>query len=241
MVLCCNGCWSDRREDAVMLSTEIVELQIGLKNYDPQKDKRLSGSVKIGLMYALCVLFEDKEVGEDKEKTLEEYEKVVEEKRKAKGVEKVSLKNSEFPKVSGCKRIDVISQGADPVVASDGCGVIKESDANLKTELKSDVEEEWMKLCPVELVKVCENRPQGVVLVRFKDMKDAHKCIGLTNGRWQVHASIDDGTINHVTILDVVYDEARLGWRSGQVNWMMLCCNKFGAKRLENKAHIRLQ
>ncbi|RZC67810.1 hypothetical protein C5167_011495 [Papaver somniferum] len=95
-----------------MLSTEIVELQIGLKNYDPQKDKRLSGSVKIGLMYALCVLFEDKEVGEDKEKTLEKYEK-------AKGVEK--------------------------------------SDANLKTEVKSDVEEEWMKLFPVELVKVCEN------------------------------------------------------------------------------------
>ncbi|XP_026452428.1 60S ribosomal protein L10a-like [Papaver somniferum] len=144
---CCNGCWSDRREDAIMLSTEIVELQIGLKNYDPQKDKRLSGSVKIGLMYALCVLFEDKEVWEDKEKTLEEYEK-------AKGVEKVSLKNSELPKVSGCKRIYVISQGADPVVASDGCGVINESDANLKTELKSDVEEEWMKLCPLELVKV---------------------------------------------------------------------------------------
>ncbi|XP_026395754.1 uncharacterized protein LOC113290360 [Papaver somniferum] len=57
----------------------------------------------------------------------------------------------------------------------------------------------------------------------------------------QVHASIDDGSINHVAILDVVYDGARLGLRSGasSVNWMMLCCNKFGAKSLENKAHIR--
>ncbi|XXG76099.1 hypothetical protein AAC387_Pa08g0524 [Persea americana] len=26
--------------------TETIELQIGLKNYDPQKDKRFSGSVK---------------------------------------------------------------------------------------------------------------------------------------------------------------------------------------------------
>ncbi|KAI3894165.1 hypothetical protein MKX03_003722, partial [Papaver bracteatum] len=51
VVQCCNGCWSDRRENALMLSTEIVELHIGLKNYDPQKDKRLSGSMKIGLVY----------------------------------------------------------------------------------------------------------------------------------------------------------------------------------------------
>lgn len=27
--------------------TETVELQIGLKNYDPQKDKRFSGSVRL--------------------------------------------------------------------------------------------------------------------------------------------------------------------------------------------------
>ncbi|MCL7023679.1 hypothetical protein MKW94_019520, partial [Papaver nudicaule] len=57
------------------------------------------------------------------------------------------------------------------------------SDVNLKTELKADVEEECVKLGPVELVKICENHPQGVVLVRFKDTKDAHKCIELMNGR----------------------------------------------------------
>ncbi|KAI3845548.1 hypothetical protein MKX03_019697, partial [Papaver bracteatum] len=51
VVQCCNGCWSDKREYAVMLSIEIVELQIGLKNYDPQKEKCLSGSMKIGLVY----------------------------------------------------------------------------------------------------------------------------------------------------------------------------------------------
>jgi len=40
--------------------TETVELQIGLKNYDPQKDKRFSGSVKLPnatkSKYAVCVL-----------------------------------------------------------------------------------------------------------------------------------------------------------------------------------------
>ena len=30
--------------------TETVELQIGLKNYDPQKDKRFSGTVKLPYM-----------------------------------------------------------------------------------------------------------------------------------------------------------------------------------------------
>ncbi|MCL7023187.1 hypothetical protein MKW94_011764, partial [Papaver nudicaule] len=51
--------------------------------------------------------------------------------------------------------------------------------AEMRTELKADVEEECVKLGPVELVKICENHPQGVVLVRFKDTKDAHKCIEL--------------------------------------------------------------
>lgn len=32
---------------------ETIELQIGLKNYDPQRDKRFSGTVKWGLLCAL--------------------------------------------------------------------------------------------------------------------------------------------------------------------------------------------
>jgi HIV Tat-specific factor 1 len=31
---------------------------------------------------------------------------------------------------------------------------------------------------------VCENNPQGVVLVKFKDRRDGAKCIELMNGRW---------------------------------------------------------
>ncbi|KAB1206601.1 hypothetical protein CJ030_MR7G020486 [Morella rubra] len=88
------------------------------------------------------------------------------------------------------------------------------ADENLRLELEADVEEECKKLGPVDSVRVCENHPQGVVLVRFKDREDAHKCIELMNGRWfggrQIHASEDDGVVNHALVRDLDYDAARL-------------------------------
>ncbi|GMN59785.1 hypothetical protein TIFTF001_028878 [Ficus carica] len=61
---------------------------------------------------------------------------------------------------------------------------------------------------------VCENHPQGVVLVKYKDRKDAQKCIDLMNGRWfggkQIHASEDDGVINHTLVRDLDADAVRL-------------------------------
>ncbi|RWW54120.1 hypothetical protein BHE74_00039320 [Ensete ventricosum] len=55
---CCSKLQSDVLREAIsqvagdsrekkQKFTETVELQIGLKNYDPQKDKRFSGSVKL--------------------------------------------------------------------------------------------------------------------------------------------------------------------------------------------------
>ncbi|XP_020111905.1 splicing factor U2AF-associated protein 2 [Ananas comosus] len=88
------------------------------------------------------------------------------------------------------------------------------SDESLLPELEADVREECMKLGPVENVKVCENHPQGVVLVKFKDRKDGAKCIELMNGRWfagrQIHASEDDGSVNHALIRDFDEEAARL-------------------------------
>ncbi|XAR65845.1 hypothetical protein NMG60_11011816 [Bertholletia excelsa] len=88
------------------------------------------------------------------------------------------------------------------------------SDENLHSELEIDVQEECQKVGPVESVKVCDNHPQGVVLVKFKDKKDAQKCIELMNGRWfggrQIHASVDDGSINHALIRDLGDDAERL-------------------------------
>jgi large subunit ribosomal protein L10Ae len=50
--------------------TETIELQIGLKNYDPQKDKRFSGSVKLPHIprpkMKVCMLGDAQHVGEVK-------------------------------------------------------------------------------------------------------------------------------------------------------------------------------
>ncbi|KAJ3696819.1 hypothetical protein LUZ61_000524 [Rhynchospora tenuis] len=88
------------------------------------------------------------------------------------------------------------------------------ADENLLPELEADVREECTKLGPLENVKVCENHPQGVVLVKFKDKRDGAKCIELMNGRWfggrQIHASEDDGTVNHTAIRDLDEEASRL-------------------------------
>lgn len=80
---------------------------------------------------------------------------------------------------------------------------------SLRDELEVDVREECGKLGPVDSVKVCENNPHGVVLVRYKDRKDARKCIELMDGRWfggrQIHAVEDDGSVNHALLRD--YDD----------------------------------
>ncbi|KAK9673522.1 hypothetical protein RND81_12G172900 [Saponaria officinalis] len=87
-------------------------------------------------------------------------------------------------------------------------------DLNLRDELEADVREECVKLGPVDSVKVCENHPHGVVLVRYKDRKDAHKCIQLMDGRWfggrEIHAVEDDGSVNHSLIRDHHDEEQRL-------------------------------
>merc|ERR1712080_87020 len=54
---------------------ESVDLQIGLKNYDPQKDKRFSGTVKLKHVprnkFRVCILGDQAHVDEAKEKGIE--------------------------------------------------------------------------------------------------------------------------------------------------------------------------
>ncbi|ONM09742.1 RNA binding (RRM/RBD/RNP motifs) family protein [Zea mays] len=57
------------------------------------------------------------------------------------------------------------------------------ADEELLSELEADVREECIKFGLVDNVKVCENNPQGVILVRFKDRKDGAKCIEKMDGR----------------------------------------------------------
>ncbi|CAN6325725.1 unnamed protein product [Urochloa humidicola] len=88
------------------------------------------------------------------------------------------------------------------------------ADEELLSELEADVREECIKFGPVDNVKVCENHPQGVILVKFKDRKDGTKCIEKMNGRWfggrQIHASEDDGSVNHTLIRDYDAEVSRL-------------------------------
>ncbi|KAL6650711.1 hypothetical protein ACP70R_009636 [Stipagrostis hirtigluma subsp. patula] len=88
------------------------------------------------------------------------------------------------------------------------------ADEELLTELEADVREECVKFGPVDNVKVCENHPQGVILVKFKGRKDGAKCIEKMNGRWsggqQIHASEDDGSVNHTLIRDYDAEVSRL-------------------------------
>ncbi|KAK3136063.1 hypothetical protein QOZ80_5BG0427520 [Eleusine coracana subsp. coracana] len=87
-------------------------------------------------------------------------------------------------------------------------------DEELLPELEVDVREECIKFGPVDNVKICENHPQGVILVKFKDRKDAAKCIEKMNGRWfggrQIQASEDDGSVNHALIRDYDAEVSRL-------------------------------
>ncbi|CAL4989773.1 unnamed protein product [Urochloa decumbens] len=88
------------------------------------------------------------------------------------------------------------------------------ADEELLSELEADVREECIKFGPLDNVKVCENHPQGVILVKFKDRKDGAKCIEKMNGRWfggrQIHASEDDGSVNHTLIRDYDAEVSRL-------------------------------
>merc|ERR1712029_307729 len=61
-------------EDKKRKFLETVELQIGLKNYDPQKDKRFSGTVKLKHIprrkFRVCVLGDQAHIDEAKAKDL---------------------------------------------------------------------------------------------------------------------------------------------------------------------------
>ena len=54
---------------------ETVELQIGLKNYDPQRDKRFSGTVKLPTVprprMSICILADQNDIDRAKEISLE--------------------------------------------------------------------------------------------------------------------------------------------------------------------------
>merc|ERR1712165_260753 len=77
--------------------TETVDLQIGLKNYDPQKDKRFSGTVKLKHVprpkFKVCLLGDQQHCDEAKAKGIpfmsaDDLKKLNKDKKKVKGLAK---------------------------------------------------------------------------------------------------------------------------------------------------------
>jgi len=81
---------------------ETIELQIGLKNYDPQKDKRFSGTIKLPSIprdkYAVCIIGDAKHCQEAKDAGVdhlsqEDLKKLNKDKKK---VKKLAQKYNQF-------------------------------------------------------------------------------------------------------------------------------------------------
>ncbi|XP_024358078.1 splicing factor U2AF-associated protein 2 [Physcomitrium patens] len=88
------------------------------------------------------------------------------------------------------------------------------ADPSLLPEVEEDVMTECTKIGPIERLRVYENHPEGVVMVKFKDKTAGLKCIEIMNGRWfggkQIEAFEDPGTVNYALVRDVAEEESRL-------------------------------
>jgi len=88
------------------------------------------------------------------------------------------------------------------------------NDPSLLPEVEEDVQSECSKIGPIERLRVYENHPEGVAMVRYKSKADGLKCIQIMNGRWfggkQIEAFEDTGLVNYALVRDVVEEEARL-------------------------------
>jgi len=132
--------------------TETLELQIGLKNYDPQKDKRFSGSVKLPnptkASFKVCILGDQQHCDEAKKANLdfmniEELKKV---NRNKKIVKKMSKKYSAFlasesiikqiPKLLGPGLNKVGKFPSLLTHSEDMVGKVKEMRSTIKFQLK---------------------------------------------------------------------------------------------------------
>lgn len=71
---------------------------------------------------------------------------------------------------------------------------------HLKVEIEEDVGREVNKFGTVETVKIFPKHPEGVIIVKYKSIEDAEKCIQALKGRWfggrQVEAGKWDGVTN---------------------------------------------
>eukprot|EP01087_Luapelamoeba_hula_P021140 TRINITY_DN7334_c0_g1_i3.p1 TRINITY_DN7334_c0_g1~~TRINITY_DN7334_c0_g1_i3.p1 ORF type:complete len:309 (+),score=120.34 TRINITY_DN7334_c0_g1_i3:252-1178(+) len=89
-----------------------------------------------------------------------------------------------------------------------------EGDPNYYKDLKEEIKEEAETCGPVQLIKVFENNPEGVVAIKFQEGDDAKKCIDKMNGRWfakrQIRADWYDGVTDYVVKASKQQEKARI-------------------------------
>eukprot|EP00029_Vermamoeba_vermiformis_P002100 TRINITY_DN12494_c0_g1_i1.p1 TRINITY_DN12494_c0_g1~~TRINITY_DN12494_c0_g1_i1.p1 ORF type:complete len:366 (-),score=108.07 TRINITY_DN12494_c0_g1_i1:24-1040(-) len=77
----------------------------------------------------------------------------------------------------------------------------KEDPFTFFEDLKNDIEIEAGRCGEIQTVRIFENNPDGVVIIKFKTTIAAEKCINLMNGRWfakkQLIAEYYDGFTNY--------------------------------------------
>merc|ERR1712115_420633 len=71
---CVRECLTYSKETKQRKFVETIDLQIGLKNYDPQKDKRFSGTVKLRHIprrkFRVCLLGDQQHIDDAKSKNI---------------------------------------------------------------------------------------------------------------------------------------------------------------------------
>merc|ERR1711920_374054 len=94
---CVRECLTYSKESKQRKFTETIDLQIGLKNYDPQKDKRFSGTIKLKHIpkpkYSVCIFGDQQHCDEAKAKGIpymsaEDLKKLNKDKKKVKKLAK---------------------------------------------------------------------------------------------------------------------------------------------------------
>mmetsp|Transcript_8763 Transcript_8763/g.13082 ORF Transcript_8763/g.13082 Transcript_8763/m.13082 type:complete len:221 (+) Transcript_8763:25-687(+) len=172
---------------------ETVELQISLKNYDPAKDKRFSGSISLPSCprktFSICIIGNEKHIGEAKElgvdyKSVDEVKKM---KKNKKLVKKLAKKYDAF--LASSTFIKKLPRLMGPGLSKAGkfpsALSASESMADKIEELKSTI-----KFALKSKKTMCMGVPVGQVNMSVEDLQtniimSVNKLVSLLKKNWQ--------------------------------------------------------
>eukprot|EP00467_Chlorarachnion_reptans_P014389 CAMPEP_0114510782 /NCGR_PEP_ID=MMETSP0109-20121206/13995_1 /TAXON_ID=29199 /ORGANISM="Chlorarachnion reptans, Strain CCCM449" /LENGTH=220 /DNA_ID=CAMNT_0001690161 /DNA_START=14 /DNA_END=676 /DNA_ORIENTATION=- len=172
---------------------ETVELQIALKNYDPSKDKRFSGSIALPSCprktFSICVIGNEKHIGEGKELGVDtlSVDDVKKMKKNKKLVKKLAKKYDAF--LASSTLIKKLPRLMGPGLSKAGkfpSGITNNENMSAKIdELKSTI-----KFALKSKKTMCMGVPVGQVNMADADLKtnitmSVNKLVSLLKKNWQ--------------------------------------------------------